>query len=223
MNRLSVVALATCLGLGMSPVALAKKRTAQPAAEAAVSPEAPAGEAVESGPTDPVKQFYQGLRLIETGNQAEGLKWLSKSATQGYAGAQTYLGVLYTEGRGLAKNDGEAVKWYLKAAKQGDSMAQYNLALLYDRAGNTKESTYWFAQAASQGDTRAQFELARHYESGTGVKKSMPEAYRWLLMAARDGSPTSIANRDRVAGLLSAEELQLVRQLVTQGQQPGTR
>jgi TPR repeat protein len=51
-------------------------------------------------------------------DNAEALKWLRKSGEQGYAEAQSLLGVMYYLGQGVAKDDVEGIKWLNKAAEQ---------------------------------------------------------------------------------------------------------
>jgi uncharacterized protein len=54
------------------------------------------------------------------------------AAEQGYAAAQTNLGVYYQNGEGVPQSYYEdAVLWYRKAAKQGHAAAQNNLAVCY--------------------------------------------------------------------------------------------
>jgi TPR repeat protein len=54
-----------------------------------------------------------------------------RRAEAGEAPAQTNLGVMYAEGKGVPKDDVEAVKWFRKAADQGLVDAQYNLGKMY--------------------------------------------------------------------------------------------
>ena len=42
-----------------------------------------------------------------------------QAAAQGYAAAQSNLGSLYAEGRGVARDEAEAVRLYRQAAAQG--------------------------------------------------------------------------------------------------------
>ena len=42
-----------------------------------------------------------------------------KLLIKGHAKAQSNLGVMYDNGKGVPENDAEAVKWYRKAADQG--------------------------------------------------------------------------------------------------------
>lgn len=54
------------------------------------------------------------------------------AAEQGHIAAQTNLGVIYYEGRGVARDHPEAAKWYRKAAEQGNAEAQYNIGQMYN-------------------------------------------------------------------------------------------
>jgi uncharacterized protein len=65
-------------------------------------------------------------------NYPEALKWFSRAAAQGDADAQNNLGVIFTQGDGIAVNYPEALKWFFKAATQGNAKAQYNLGVMYE-------------------------------------------------------------------------------------------
>lgn len=58
-------------------------------------------------------------------------KSLQERATEGEAGAQFLLGVMYEQGQAVPHDYAEAVRWYRKAADQGDATAQYNLGVTY--------------------------------------------------------------------------------------------
>lgn len=125
-------------------------------------------------------------------------------AEQGNADAQFYLGVLYENGYGVAKNDKEAVKWYRKAAEQGDTAAQYNLGLMYQNGSGVnqsdKEAAKWYRKAAEQGDADAQMNLGSMYRYGNGVTQSNKEAVKWYRKAAELGNVWAMSN---LAGLFS--------------------
>jgi TPR repeat protein len=55
----------------------------------------------------------------------------SPSADQGYAKAQSNLGIAYAFGKGVLKDDKQAVYWYQKAADQGQAQTQFNLGVKY--------------------------------------------------------------------------------------------
>jgi TPR repeat protein len=75
--------------------------------------------------------FDEGMRYF-SGNNCEksyskALFFITKSADNGFADAQNFLGILYSLGIGVAQSDTKAVKWIRKAADQGKEEAQYNL------------------------------------------------------------------------------------------------
>lgn len=56
--------------------------------------------------------------------------WYKKSAEQGFANAQYYLGNMYYSGIGCTQNKSEGLFWLKKAAQQGEVMAQFDLERL---------------------------------------------------------------------------------------------
>ena len=66
---------------------------------------------------------------------AEAMRWYRKAADQGDAGAQSNIGWLYENGKGLAQDDVEATRWYRKAADQGNVEAKNRLLALEKRVG----------------------------------------------------------------------------------------
>ena len=108
--------------------------------------------------------YYYGSHGL-TINYKEAVKWLAKSAAQGYTRARLTLGVCYFDGKGVAKNEKEALKCWTKAAEEGDVDAQLELGLLYENgtgvSKNKKEAVKWYTKAADQGDERAKKALER--------------------------------------------------------------
>lgn len=90
-------------------------------------------------------------------DQVEIVEWLRKSAEQGFAEAQWFLGEendLFIEG------STEAEKWFRKAAEQGNPVFQYELGEKYEGGHRTiprNESIAldWYRKAAKQGNTNA--------------------------------------------------------------------
>jgi TPR repeat protein len=54
-------------------------------------------------------------------------------------------------------------------------------------AEDHKEAAKWYRKAAEQNDADAQYNLAICYERGDGVAEDWVEAYKWLLLATRQG------------------------------------
>jgi TPR repeat protein len=122
----------------------------------------------------------------------EAMQFLSQSAEQGYAEAQTELGLRCQTGDGVEKNSAQAVEWFRKAADQGLPNAQYNLALRLQAgegiAKNASQAVAWFREAADQNHTDAQCELGLCYMNGDGIDADKEQAMAWLKKAADKGS-----------------------------------
>ena len=73
--------------------------------------------------------------------------------------AQSALGIMYANGKGVAENDAEAVKWYRLAAGQGNARAQ---TLLGDKYANGEgaparkiDAYFWWNLAAARENADA--------------------------------------------------------------------
>lgn len=112
-------------------------------------------------------------------------------AEEGNAVAQTRIGYLYSNGKGVAKDEAQALQWYTKAAQQGNATAQYNLGLAYFNgegiAKNPSQAAQWFRKAAEQGYALAQYNLGVLYQNGMGVSQDALQAAQWYRKAADQG------------------------------------
>jgi TPR repeat protein len=136
---------------------------------------------------DYVERMYQ--------NYTEAAKWYRKSAEQGYAKAQTALGELYENGRGVELNNIEAVKWHRLAAEQGYAQGQSRLGWMYALgrgvAQNNAEAEKWWRLAAEQGLAGTQWLLGVKYAEGDIVAQNGAEAVKWFKKAAKQGDMNS--------------------------------
>ena len=148
-----------------------------------------AGEAPDSAAQE---AFGAGYAAYKVKDFAMAFSKFGEAATQGHAGAQTYLGALYGTGCGVTKDSEEAVSWFRKAADQGDAWAQKNLGFMYEKGDgvtkNSEEAVRWYRKAADQGNAIAQTNLGFMYARGEGVTKSSEEAVRWYRKAADQGN-----------------------------------
>jgi hypothetical protein len=82
------------------------------------------------------------------------VKWYTKSAEQGNAGAQNNLGYMYEKGDGVPQDYAEAVKWYKKSAEQGNAYAQNNIGHMYEKGRGVPkeymEAHKWYNLAAAR-------------------------------------------------------------------------
>ncbi len=143
----------------------------------------------------PRLQYQYGRSLTKNEENEEqnreGATWYRKAAEQGYAPAQTNLGLMYARGRVFSKNDVESVNWYRKAADQGYAPAQRSLGWMYANGRgvtkNDEEAVQWYRKAADQGYARAQTNLGVRYARGGGVTMNDAEAVKWYRKAAEQG------------------------------------
>jgi TPR repeat protein len=120
---------------------------------------------------NPVTQFRMGL-VFHLGLQGDdgvntlirdtatlkdtprAARWYKRAADQGYAKAQYNLGVLYSQGDGVAKDRGVTAKLYQAAAIQNLIEAQYDLAaMLYYGDGvpkDQRQALHWWEIVAKQ-------------------------------------------------------------------------
>jgi TPR repeat protein len=63
-------------------------------------------------------------------DEVEALHWFRRAAEAGRASAMRQLGLMYEEGRGVAKDETQALEWYRKAAAAGSDEAREALSRL---------------------------------------------------------------------------------------------
>lgn len=81
-----------------------------------------------------------------------------RRAQHGNAEAQTYLGYMYSNGRGVPQDYAAAALWLRRAADQGYPTGQFLLGLLYDKGHGLKqdfpEAYFWLNLAAAHASIR---------------------------------------------------------------------
>ena len=113
---------------------------------------------------DAEAQFGLGLKFANDGaaqDYPQAAHWYLKAADQNHALAQFNLGIMYSRGQGVLRDETLSMKWLGKAAHQGDAGAQYNLGMRHHRI--------------SLG------------EMPEKASESRIEAYKWLRLAAAQG------------------------------------
>ncbi len=138
-------------------------------------------------------------------------------AEQGNATAQFILGVMYLNGEGVPQDYAAAMEWYKLAVAQGNADAQYNLGLMNVRGQGViqdhKEAVRLYGLAAAQGYATAQYNLGLMYVRGQGVIQDDVYAHMWLNIAASSGDADAVKNRDIVAGIMTASQLEKAQEL----------
>jgi TPR repeat protein len=169
-----------------APTLWAEQNPPHPAAAAsgaqAASAEMPSIEAIArfAAAGDPVAQnnlgFYYAFGKNVPQNYQEALKWLTASASKGFAPAEVNLAVLYEKGWAGKVDLARAARWYLAAAEQGEPTAQSKLGNLY-RSGrgvarDDVAAAEWFRKAAEQGNAAAENNLGAMYHHGIRASRA---------------------------------------------------
>ncbi len=147
----------------------------------------------------PTRANYADARAaLELGDYQTAYAEFLKLAQAGDPNAQTALGLLYDEGRGVPKDPHAAVTWYQKAAESGNPQAQLNLGLHYERAEGVEQdygvAVRWYRKAAEQGYAPAEVALGNMYFRGLGLPEDKSKANVWFKRAAEQGSASAQQN-----------------------------
>jgi len=153
-----------------------------------------AGSAI-AGPLEDATKAY------DRGDYETAYRLYKSLAERGSPVAQSNLGLMYYNSRGVSQDYAEAMKWFKKAADQGDAVGQYYMGLMYYDGKivpqNYAEATKWFRKAADQGDADAQYSLGLMYAIGKGVPQDYVLAYMWLNLASTRDSAWGKEKRDK--------------------------
>ena len=110
-----------------------------------------------------VTEFQKAVDAYKREDYKTSYKLILPLAKKGLAQAQYNLGVMYGNGKGVAKDYSKAIKWWNLAADQGNGKAQYNLGLMHEKGKgvkkNLKKAKKWFQLASNQGLAKAQEKL----------------------------------------------------------------
>jgi hypothetical protein len=193
-----------------------------------ITPPQHTGNSNPAEPTDKLAQ-YELAGKYESGSdgfvkdETEAAKWYRKSADQGYAAAQSSLGVMYFVGRGVPQDDREAAAWSHKAADQGNAIAQNNLGSMFGSgrgvSQDNKEAVVWYRKAADQGHVGAQCNLGASYANGSGVMSAPVAAYALFNLCAVNNYSES----DAIAKFAAAKRSDLTKKMSAKQVETGQR
>lgn len=77
--------------------------------------------------------FRDGLAALGRHDDTAAARIIVPLAEHGDGRAQTLLGYMFANGRGVPQNYVESAYWYRSASEQGNATAQYMLGLMYDK------------------------------------------------------------------------------------------
>ena len=113
--------------------------------------------------TDPKKAFNNG-------DYISSFILFRELAENGDVESQNYLGIHYSLGLSVERDNEKAYEWYEKAARAGDPNAQRNIADMFNYGRGVKKDTYrafvWYFSAYQQGNENAKPQLDAIAASG---------------------------------------------------------
>jgi TPR repeat protein len=132
--------------------------------------------------------FQAGMDAYTDGDFKTAMEIWRPLAEAGDPAAQTNLGFLYYEGKGVAQNYEEALKWYRMAALTGYPDAAFNLGVAYSEGKGVKpdesQALHWYQLAGDAGYAPAQVILGNLYFRGDGIAADQKTGADWYLKAA---------------------------------------
>jgi len=118
---------------------------------------------------------------------AMSARYYQEAADAGIVSAQANLGVYYSTGTGVEKNEAKAIHYLQLAAEQGDELSQMNLgASLLRLPHRNDEGLKWLNMAAQKGVAAAKLHLGIHYFK-EGVQQNHSTAVAYWHEAAEGG------------------------------------
>ncbi len=142
--------------------------------------------------------FDLAIRLANDGKYGLAYREFQALADEGDPRGHNGLGVLYSNGLGVQRDDEVAARWVREGADLGFATAQFYLGEMYeDGRGVTRdygEAMRWYRVAAEQGDMDARTNIGKLYAEGRGVAQDYGKAMAWFLQGAERGNPRAQAS-----------------------------
>lgn len=133
--------------------------------------------------------------LLQANQFAEAIPLLRSSAETENSEAMFFLGLLYSEGRGVAQNYQTAHQWFEKAAAGGQTGAMVQLGYLYSYGYGVKQSALlarqWYEKAAAAGNPDGMAGMGLLYQIGIGVPIDLEQARQWFEKGTMLGGSTA--------------------------------
>lgn len=159
------------------------------------------------------EQVGKGVICYNEGRYKEAHYWWLTAANNNDKVAKYNLGILYSRGLGINRNEMQATEWFRQSAEQGYPRAQYNLGVrLYRGAGAEQDkgkALDYIFHAARQGLAVAQYNLGVRYLQGIGLQKNIFRSYVWLRAAAKGGHTVAQEKLQTVPWELEQTQLHL--------------
>ncbi|WP_375162902.1 tetratricopeptide repeat protein [Pseudomonas sp. LS44] len=144
------------------------------------------------------RESVDGAQLAEQlgSNPQRAARAILSAAAAGMLDAQTLLGQILLQGRGITRDEPLARQWFRIAAQAGDAMAHNMLGrcLEHGWGGHTDlaAAAQHYRQAAEDGLDWGLYNLANLLATGRGVAQDHTQALQLYLRAAEQGHAKSM-------------------------------
>ena len=144
-----------------------------------------------------------------------------EKAQAGNAYYQYLVGLEYSAGSKVPKDEKKYLYWMRKSAEGGEKWAQYSLGVLYENGEGVKrddkKAIYWYRKAADQGQHHSQYNLGVLYENGQRVKRDDKKAIYWYRKAAYQGQKDAQYAKDAQNALVRVFKKRGLANKITKG------
>lgn len=199
------------------PVIQAVPRTAsgsatEPEPAAKIIPPQPMPVVRRPEPPPGEEEYQEGLRSYlgraTAFDRRAAFERFEAAARKGHVLAQSFVGLMASDGTGTTKNEPAALDWLekcrpalMKLAEAGDPIAETNLARIISHGlgvdKDEAEAIRWLRKAADRGSVQAMTTLGVMLSSGRGAPKDDAEAARLYRLAAEQGFAPAQSNLGR--------------------------
>ena len=144
--------------------------------------------------------YLRGIAVAEDWEVAR--EWFAEAVKQGSRNAAHQLMLMdeherrenRVNGPKTARRSGMGGYWSAVELKQsGDARVRFDAGMRLLLGDNGKKPDYrqamaLFSNSAEQGNVQAMMQISRMHASGTGVRKNLSEAAKWMIQAAERGN-----------------------------------
>ena len=123
---------------------------------------------------------------------ADAFAWAMKSAKQGCADGENFVGWCYENGKGIPVDVNKGLLWRTKAAEHGFKWAQNYLARHYLARQDYRRGFSWAEKAAQDNYAPGLVTLGTVYSLGQGVATNYAKAAKCFQSAAKQGESDAL-------------------------------
>ncbi len=165
------------------------------------------------------QDWNAGVAAFERGDYKYAYNEFRPLAEQGDPYAQSMLGAMFSEGKGVAHDHAEAAHWFSLAGKQGVPQALFNLAVMHANGTGVPQdhlkALRLYRLAAERGSTDAHNNIGAMYANGAGVKTNRVLSYMWLELSCARGDKIGCGYREKIATEMTPQEIARSKRLAT--------